>query len=116
MSLIDNERTKLLANALDRASTASLALGVFAPVAAAFYGAQTGGEVPWPTLIIGAFIWLAGDRATFSGKTRARRAAATNGMQLFAFVILPIVIVTGGWVAAWLHLRSLRHHHRPPGE
>ena len=60
MSLIDNERTKLLANALDRASTASLALGVFAPVAAAFFGAQTGGEVPWPTLTIGAFIWLAG--------------------------------------------------------
>ena len=60
MSQIDNERTKLLANALDRASTASLALGVFAPVAAAFYGSPTGGEVTWATLIVGAFIWLAG--------------------------------------------------------
>lgn len=59
MSTIENERTKLLANSLDRASTASLALGVLAPVAAAFYGAQTGGEVAWPTLTIGAFIWLA---------------------------------------------------------
>ena len=39
MSLIDNERTKLLANALDRASTASLAVGVFDPIAATLYNA-----------------------------------------------------------------------------
>ena len=32
MSLIDNERTKLTANALDRASTACLAVGIFAPL------------------------------------------------------------------------------------
>lgn len=29
---IDNERTKLFANALDRASTACLAVGIFAPL------------------------------------------------------------------------------------
>jgi hypothetical protein len=33
--MIENERTKLLANALDRASTACIALGIFAPLAAA---------------------------------------------------------------------------------
>ena len=60
MSQIANERTKLLANALDRASTASLALGVFAPIAAAFYGAQNSGEVGWLTLMVGAAVWLAG--------------------------------------------------------
>ncbi len=32
MSLIHNERTKLLANALDRTSTACLAVGLIAPV------------------------------------------------------------------------------------
>lgn len=32
MSLIQNERTKLLANALDRASTACIAVGIFAPM------------------------------------------------------------------------------------
>ena len=32
--MIENERTKLLANALDRASTACIALGIFAPLAA----------------------------------------------------------------------------------
>lgn len=35
MSLIRNERTKLLANALDRVSTACVAVGIFAPFAAA---------------------------------------------------------------------------------
>jgi hypothetical protein len=39
-----------------------------------------------------------------------------NGIQLFAFVILPIVIATGGWIAVFLHERSLRHAHRPPDE
>jgi hypothetical protein len=33
LSLIQNERTKLLANALDRASTACLAIGIFGPIA-----------------------------------------------------------------------------------
>ena len=32
--VIENERTKLIANALDRASTACLAVGIFAPLAA----------------------------------------------------------------------------------
>ena len=59
MSLIENERTKLLANALDRASTASLALGVFAPMAAAFYGTGAGSDVSALTLVLGAAIWLA---------------------------------------------------------
>jgi hypothetical protein len=35
---IDNERTKLGANALDRASTACLAVGILAPLAALLQG------------------------------------------------------------------------------
>ena len=38
MSLIDNERTKLLANAFDRLSTACLTVGLLAPTAALVYG------------------------------------------------------------------------------
>lgn len=38
MSLIDNERTKLLANALDRASTACFTVGVATPLAGYLYG------------------------------------------------------------------------------
>jgi Na+/melibiose symporter-like transporter len=37
----EKERTKLLANALDRASTASLAIGVFTPIASTMYGTST---------------------------------------------------------------------------
>jgi hypothetical protein len=59
MLQIENERTELLANALDRASTASLALGVFAPMAASFYGAGAGSDVSALTLVAGATIWLA---------------------------------------------------------
>lgn len=38
MSAIDNERTKLLANALDRASTACLTVGIITPLAGYIYG------------------------------------------------------------------------------
>jgi len=38
MSLIHNERTKLLANAIDRASTASFTVGVLIPVVATLVG------------------------------------------------------------------------------
>ena len=37
-NLVRNERTKLLANALDRASTACLAVGILAPVSASLLG------------------------------------------------------------------------------
>lgn len=38
MSIIENERTKLLANALDRASTACFTVGVATPIAGYLYG------------------------------------------------------------------------------
>jgi hypothetical protein len=55
-----NERTKLLANALDRASTACLTVGVLAPVGAVLYtGSQPN---PW-ILGIGLIVWLVVARA-----------------------------------------------------
>lgn len=41
-----------------------------------------------------------------------------TGLQLFAFVILPITIAIGGAVAVFLHGRALdrRHEHRTPAE
>lgn len=57
MSLIHNERVKLLANALDRASTACVAVGVIGPAAAFLYGM---GAVPVSPLAlgIGSTVWL----------------------------------------------------------
>lgn len=57
MSLIHNERTKLAANALDRASTACLTVGVFGPGAAALYG--VGGPAARGWVVVGAVLWLA---------------------------------------------------------
>lgn len=57
MSLIHNERTKLLANALDRASTACLAAGLIAPAAGV---TRQSADVPALTLATasGTVIWL----------------------------------------------------------
>jgi len=57
MSLVHNEKTKLLAAAIDRAGTASLTVGVLGPLAAAFY--QVTGFITgfWPTLV-GTLCWL----------------------------------------------------------
>jgi hypothetical protein len=43
-TLVQNERTKLLANALDRASTACLAVGILAPVSSSLLGAAPTGS------------------------------------------------------------------------
>ena len=59
MSLIDNERTKLLANALDRASTACLTVGIVTPLAGYVYGVidfQPAINRGWP--LISVLIWL----------------------------------------------------------
>lgn len=34
-----------------------------------------------------------------------------TGTQIFAFIILPIVVAGLGWGVALLHARSARHHH-----
>jgi hypothetical protein len=59
VSAIANERTKLLANALDRASTACFTVGVAAPFAA--WITNAGGLrdiVAAATLLLGACGWL----------------------------------------------------------
>ncbi|GGD11393.1 hypothetical protein [Aureimonas glaciei] len=58
MSLVRNEQTKLTAQAVDRASTACVAIGVIAPVAAAYYQAGSS-SAGWPALAIGSIAWLA---------------------------------------------------------
>lgn len=59
MSLIQNERVKLLANALNSAATSSFAVGVLAPIAAAFYSIGGPPRVSLTAIILGTIIWLA---------------------------------------------------------
>ena len=59
MTLIRNERTKLLANALDRASTACFTVGIATPVAGFLYNvANFRGTVPPLALAVGLGGWL----------------------------------------------------------
>ena len=39
-----------------------------------------------------------------------------TSLEIFAFVVLPAVVVAIGAGATWLHLHSLRSHHPHPGE
>jgi hypothetical protein len=58
MSLIHNELTKLTANALDRASTACLAVGVFGPAVAVLYGVGGAATVGTWLIALGSLFWL----------------------------------------------------------
>ncbi|OYZ91831.1 MAG: hypothetical protein B7Y01_01975 [Xanthobacter sp. 17-67-6] len=59
MSLIHNERTKLTANALDRASTACLTVGALGPAVASLYGLGNAGAASHGVLIaVGSIFWL----------------------------------------------------------
>ena len=58
MSLIENERTKLMANAIDRASTACLTVGLLTPIAGYLYnlGGLRDGMNVW--MLAGLIGWL----------------------------------------------------------
>jgi hypothetical protein len=55
-NLVHNERAKLIANALDRASTACLATGVIVPAGAAMLGLNSSVDVG--TLMVAVVCWL----------------------------------------------------------
>jgi hypothetical protein len=57
MSLVHNERTKLLAAALDRVSTACVTIGVLGPLAAYLYG--VGSVIASGVLLFSTFAWIA---------------------------------------------------------
>lgn len=59
MSLIRNEQTKLLANALDRASTACFTVGIATPVAGYLYNiGNFRSTAPLVALLAGLFGWI----------------------------------------------------------
>lgn len=58
MSLVHNERTKLLAAALNAAAGSSFTVGVLAPIAAAFYNVSGSSGIPLPTIVVGVAIWF----------------------------------------------------------
>ena len=73
MSLVHNERTKLLANALNTAATSSFAIGVLAPVAATFYNVGGAAPVRLGVLVLGTAIWLIAAAVLHMGARRVLR-------------------------------------------
>ena len=57
LNLVENERTKLLANALDRASTACIAVGLIAPMVVILGQPLSDFAMSW-TDAKGSVIWL----------------------------------------------------------
>jgi hypothetical protein len=55
MSLIHNERTKLLATALNNAAVATMATAIVAPIAGILYGSTPAANAWWPLL---GLVWL----------------------------------------------------------
>lgn len=53
---VHNERTKLFANALDRASTALLSIGILGPIVTSVRG--LGLDMRWDRLIAASVIWI----------------------------------------------------------
>jgi hypothetical protein len=70
MSLVHNERTKLPATALNAAATSSFAIGVLAPMAAAFYNVSGNLPVRLGNLILGTIVWLSAAVALHLGARR----------------------------------------------
>ncbi|MBB2974392.1 hypothetical protein [Mesorhizobium sp. RMAD-H1] len=59
MSIVNNERTKLLANALDRASTACFTVGIATPVAGYLYNVDNiDNTISHGRLLLGLIGWL----------------------------------------------------------
>ena len=56
--LIHNERTKLLANALDRASTALLVAGIVTPAAGYFYRLTGATTLASGLLVTSFYVWF----------------------------------------------------------
>jgi len=57
-NLVQNEKTKLLAAALNSAAGSSFTIGVLGPLAAAFYKLSGASEIALWTIIIGIVIWI----------------------------------------------------------
>ena len=108
MNLLHNERTKLLANALDRASTACFTVGILTPSVGYLYNVSGfRGTVTFRDLLGGLTGWLLAV-VVLLGEKGTERAEAMNEYWVLAFVITPAIVVIGAYIAVLPHERSLK--------
>ena len=100
MSLIHNERTKLLANALDRASTASFTVGVLVPIVAASVELPGYGfGAPLAALSLRLVFGRVGP--TLDRKARPRETPAMNTLLIYNYA-LPFIVMAAAGVIYWV--------------
>ena len=100
MNEVEREQTKLFANALDRASTACLAVGVLTPLSAVFFAMPGYSTTPIWIIEFGVGAWMLCTLGiTFNGHAGSQRTARMTELQLLAFVILPAAIVAVAYAA-----------------
>jgi hypothetical protein len=101
-TLVWNEQTKLVANALDRASTA-IGVGSLFPL----WQLYKGGAAHVLPFAASAYIFIFGaTAATFAGSTSSPRAQMMDMMTGFLFFGFPGSVVLLGWAAVKLHERA----------
>ena len=105
-SSIVNERTKLAANALDRASTVCLAVGMLAPLATLLQG-----QARPPVMGVSSFRgWLSPLSCYILPQGGCSEVeAVTIGWVIFG-IGMPAVVAGLGWIAVLANEHSLRKH------
>jgi hypothetical protein len=112
---VHNEQTKLLANALNTGGTSCFTVGVLAPNrSGSVYVERTIDFRSHRGSCGGCLVFCRG-RITFASETCFAEPASMTELQIFAFVILPVVVVALGWGAVVLNEHFNSPHH-PAGE
>jgi multisubunit Na+/H+ antiporter MnhG subunit len=116
MSLVHNERTKLTANWLDRASTTSVTLGVIAPLAAVIFGYPSS-PVSAGNLLIGIVFWFLTAMGLHFLARLAEKASTMTQIEFLAFVGSPLLLLGIGvavyLVTGWLDGRDGQNRGAP---
>jgi len=115
VTLIHNERQKLLAANLDRLSSAFAIIGVVTPVIAWSHGFPT--APPWTLAsVVLSGIWLSdGGRPTFPGEANLAEASRMTWMDIYVIFGIPAIVLTLAYGAVRLNEWDLDRRH-PPGE
>jgi hypothetical protein len=109
MSLIHNERVKLLATALNNTAVATVVTAVVAPDCSVSLRLDRGRKRMVAIDGFGlVFRWI---EPTYNGAAHAWEAQGMTGLEIYILVV-PVFLAGVGWAAYWWVVRYDRKHHR----
>jgi len=99
VSLVHNERVKLLATALSNTGVATVVTAIIAPIAGFLYGSPTAVASRW---VVADRSSLVCDRLgpTYYRAGRPRKVETMTDVQLYLLVV-PVVLLALGGIAYW---------------